>query len=226
LKRRSVFLVIVAAILIQGAVQVASADQVNGAVNLQATGWNANGTLITSGGTSGTWMLTLDFVNGTSNTVDINSFAVQLFNAGSGESFSLTNHTVIGSSSSGSWEFFADDKLNNGGTPDCSSASVKGWLCGDTGQGTLHPYSIAAGHTAEFILSGDYTSTSAVNPLDLMASGCLVAGTCKLDGGASDGSKWTVSGAMLATPEPTSMLLVGGALSLMGILARRKQASK
>ncbi len=225
MNRGRVFLFVVAAILIQGAAQIASADQVSGTINLQATGWDANGTLNTTGGASGAWTLTLDFVNSTSKTVDINSFAVQLFNAGSSESFSLTSATLNGSSSLGSWEFFADDKLNNGSTPDCSTTSVKGWLCGDTGQGTLHPYSIAAGHTAEFILSGNYTSTSAVNLLDMMASGCLVAGTCKIDGGTSNTNKWTVSGSMLATPEPASVFLVGGALSLMGVLKRREQAS-
>src|SRR6266849_2174500 len=124
-----------------GVAQIASADTINGTLNLGGTNWTAGGTLTTSGGTSGTWSLTFNFANGTGNTVDVNSFAVQLFNAGSSESFTVTNATLNGGSL-GVWEYFADDKLNNGSSPTCSSNTVKGWLCADTGQPTLHPYSI------------------------------------------------------------------------------------
>jgi hypothetical protein len=211
-----------ALLLMLGSAHTAVADStVNGTLNLGATGWNANASLSTVGGTSGTWSLTFDYVNGTSGTVDINSFAVQLFNAGSSETFNVTSATLNGSSSLGNWEFFADDKLNMGSSSDCSSTSVKGWLCGDTGKPALKPYVLASGATAEFILSGTYSGTTAINPLDLMASGCLVAGTCKLDGGSNDLNKWAVSNSMLATPEPGSVFLVGGALILAGILKRR-----
>jgi hypothetical protein len=202
----------VAAILILGTAQIASADS----MNLGATNWNAKETFTTSGGTSGTWSLTFDFVNGTANTVDVNSFAVQLFNSGATESFSFSTATLNGGAL-GVWEFFADDKLNNGGTPDCSSTSVKGWLCGDTGHVTLNPFSIASGKTLEFILGGTYANTSAINQLDLMASGCLVAGTCKLDGGSDNTNRWTVSGAM-TVPEPSSLVLLAGGLSLVSLL--------
>ncbi len=64
-----------AAILVLGAAQVALADGATGTLNLGATGWIAGATLTTSGGSSGTWSLTMDFSNSSGNTVDINSFA-------------------------------------------------------------------------------------------------------------------------------------------------------
>ncbi len=204
-----------------GATQIASADT----LNLGATNWTASGTLTTSGGTSGTWSLNFNFVNGTGNTVDVNSFAVQLFNAGPSESFTVTNATLNGGSL-GVWEYFADDKLNNGGTPNCSSTSVKGWLCADTGQPTLQPYSIGSGQSAMFVFSGTYTNTGAVNPLDLMASGCLVAGTCKLDGGGSSSSnvnKWAVTAPMISpVPEPGALTLLAAGFLLVGALLKRR----
>lgn len=219
-----------AAILVLGAAQVATADQVTGSINLQETGWNANATLTTSGTTSGTWQLTVDFVNGTASNTDINSFAIQLFSAAGSESFSLLNATVNGSASLGNWEFFADDKLNNGGSPDCSTNTVKGWVCGDTANNlgsTITPFVVNAGTTTEFILSGNFSAPGGLsNPLDMMASGCLVAGTCFLDGGTSDGNKWAVSGAMTGTtsaPEPSSFLLLGSGLSFLGMAFRRRK---
>src|SRR5260370_8184613 len=101
-----------AAILIQGGAQIASADT----INLGASNWTANGTLTTSGGTSGTWSLAFNFVNGTGNTVDVNSFGVQLFNAGSSESFAVTSATLNGGSL-GVWEDFAANKLNTRHSP-------------------------------------------------------------------------------------------------------------
>jgi hypothetical protein len=184
--------------------------------------------LITNGGNSGRCSLTFDIVNGTANTVDVNSFALQLFGAGRFESFTVTSATLNGSSTITPWEFFADDKLNNGGTPDCSTTTVKGWLCGDTGQVTLSPYSIGSGDTAEFILSGNYSGTGPVGVLDLMARGCLVAGTCSLDGGYDKGDKWAVSSPMpsVATPEPSMLVLMGSGLSLIPMVIRRRRASK
>jgi hypothetical protein len=217
-----VFVFTVAAILIQGAARIASADTINGTLNLGASNWTANGTLTTSGGTSGTWSLAFNFVNGTGNTVDVNSFAVQLFSAGSTESFAVTSATLNGGSL-GAWEYFADDKLNNGSSPNCSSNTVKGWLCADTGNPTLHPYSIGSGQSAAFVFYGTYANSGAVNPLDLMASGCLVAGTCALDGGSGNGNKWAVSAPLTApVPESSSLMLLGSGLSLLGVVARRK----
>jgi hypothetical protein len=218
----------IAAFFAFGAAQVASADQVAGTINLQQAGWNANGTLTTTGTTSGSWTLTMDFVNTSGATTDINSFAVQLFSSAGAETFSLSSETINGSSTLGNWEFFANDKLNNGGTPDCSSNSVKGWVCGDTGQGTLHPFSVASGTTTEFVLSGTFSAPGGlISILDLMASGCTVAGTCKLDGGTNNGNKWAVSGTMGAggstgAPEPSSLLLLGlGLLGLVLLTGRR-----
>lgn len=208
-------------VLIFGSGQSASADT----LNLGASNWTANGTLTTSGGSSGTWTLTFDFVNGTSNTVDINSFAVQLFNAGPTESFSVTSATLNGGSL-GVWEYFADTKVNNGSSANCSTNTVKGWLCADTGQPTLSPYAIGSGQTASFVFSGTYSNTSAVSPLDLMASGCLVAGTCMLDGGTTNANKWAVSAPMVSVttsvPEPSSLTLVGIGLLAVGLLIGRR----
>jgi hypothetical protein len=215
-----------AALLTLSAAQVSSADQVSGTINLQAAGWDANGKLTTTGTTSGTWTLTMDFVNNSGSTTDINSFSVQLFSSAGAETFSLSSETINGSSSLGNWEFFSNDKLNNGNTPDCGSAGgVKGWVCGDTGQGTLNPFSVASGTTTEFILTGNFSAPGGIiSVLDLMASGCTVAGTCKLDGGSDNGNKWAVSGAMgsTSTPEPSSLLLLGSGLGFLGVAFRRR----
>jgi hypothetical protein len=200
------------------------ADTINGTLNLGAANWNAAGTLTTSGGTSGTWTLAFNFVNGTSNTVNVNSFGVQLFQAGPSESFTVTGATLNGGSL-GVWEYFADDKLNNGSSPTCSSNTIKGWFCADTGQPTLSPYSIASGQTAAFVFSGAYTNTGATAPLDLMASGCLVAGTCQLDGGSSNGNKWAVSAPMTTAspvPEPGSLALLAVGFLTVGMLLKRR----
>jgi PEP-CTERM motif len=219
------FVFLVATLLMLGAAQVASADTV-GSLNLGASNWNASGDLATSGGTSGTWTLTFSFTNGTANTVDLNSFGVQLFNAGSGESFTIGTGTVNGSTISGTaWEAFSDTKLNNGSSPSCSGNTNMGWLCADTaGLGTLSPYSILSGQSAAFVFTGTYSNTSAIGTLDLMASGCLVAGTCVLDGGSSNGNKWAVSAPMgsggTSVPEPRTFSLL--AIGLLGLAASRK----
>jgi hypothetical protein len=207
-----------------GAVQIASADQISGTLNLGATNWNAAGTLTTSGGSSGTWSLTFNFNNKTGNTVDVNSFGVQLFSAGPSESFKVTNATLNGGSL-GAWEYFADDKLNNGSSPTCSSNTIKGWFCADTGQPILNPYSIGSGQSAMFVFSGTYANTSAINTLDLMASGCLVAGTCSLDGGTNNLNKWAVSLPMTTAspvPEPASLALLASGLLAIGMLLKRR----
>ncbi|HTB93798.1 MAG TPA: PEP-CTERM sorting domain-containing protein [Candidatus Sulfotelmatobacter sp.] len=221
-------LLALAAILVLGAAQVVLADGVSGSINLQETGWNANASLTTSGTTSGTWNLVVDFVNGTALNTDINSFAIQLFSAAGSESFSLSTATVNGSASLGNWEFFTDDKLNNGGTPDCSSNTVKGWICGDTAvSSTLTPFVVAAGTTTEFIVTGTFSAPGGlISSLDMMASGCENAGTCFLDGGTSNGNKWAVSGTMggtTAAPEPSSIMLLGSGLSFLGMVIRRRK---
>jgi hypothetical protein len=223
-------LLVLTAFLVLGAAEVASADQVTGSINLKEANWNANGTLTTSGTTSGTWNLTLDFVNGTAANTDINSFTVQLFSAAGAESFSLSTETVNGSSTLGNWEFFSNDKLNNGGSPDCSTSSVKGWVCGDTANNitsTITPFVVDAGTTTEFILTGTFSAPGGpISILDMMASGCKVAGSCFLDGGSSDGNKWAVSGTLGGTttnvPEPSSFMLLGaGMLALAALSGRR-----
>jgi PEP-CTERM motif len=213
----------VAAILLAGAGQTVFADSITtGELNLGAPNFTATAMLTMTGGSSGTWSLTFIISNGTPNTVDINSFALQLFNAGASESFTVTSATLNGGSL-GVWEEFADDKLNNGSSPDCNSTANRGWLCADTGQPTLNPFSIGSGQSATFVFSGTYTSTSAVSPLDLIASGCLVAGTCKLDGGSNNGNKWAVSAGM-TVPEPASLVQLAAGLGLLGlaVMWRRK----
>src|SRR5262249_19621472 len=84
------------------------------------TEWVTKSNLTTSGGTSGTFTLTFTLDNTSSGTVTINSYALQLFNAGPSESFTVTSATLNGSPLSSPWEDFSDTKLNNGSSPTCS----------------------------------------------------------------------------------------------------------
>jgi hypothetical protein len=221
------FVFFAAALLMLGVAQVASADTV-GTLNLGAPGFTASGDLAASGGS---WTLTFTFANGTANTVDINSFGVQLFNAGSGESFSISSTTLNGSSISGTtWEAFSDTKLNNGSSPTCNNSAPGGWLCADTAamlggptSGLVSPFAISSGQSATFVFTGTYSNTSPLGTLDLMSSGCLVAGTCMLDGGSTNGNKWAVSapmGGSTSVPEPRTFSLL--AVGLLGLAASRK----
>lgn len=223
------FMFVVATLLMLGVAQVASADTV-GTLNLGAPGFNASGDLAASGGS---WTLTFTFTNGTANTVDINSFGVQLFNAGSSESFSISSATLNGSSISGTvWEAFSDTKLNNGSSPTCNNSAPGGWLCADTAallggptSGLVSPFALLSGQSATFVFTGTYSNTSPLGTLDLMSSGCLVAGTCTLDGGSSNGNKWAVStpmgsGGGTSVPEPQTLSLLS--IGLVGLAVSRK----
>jgi hypothetical protein len=221
------FVFLAATLLMLGVAQVASADTV-GTLNLGAPGFNASGDLAASGGS---WTLTFTFTNGSANTVDINSFGVQLFNAGSGESFAISSATLNGSSISGSvWEAFSDTKLNNGSSPTCNNTAPGGWLCADTAallggptSGHVSPFAISSGQSATFVFTGTYSNTTPLGTLDLMSSGCLVAGTCMLDGGSTNGNKWAVStpmGGSTGVPEPRTFSLL--AIGLIGLAASRK----
>jgi len=183
-------------------------------------GWDATATFSASGGN---WTLDFLFTNNTANTVDINSWALQLFNAGAGESFTLANEviTLFGATTLQTWNFFTDTKLNNGSTPDCNSTSTGGWLCAQPNA----IQEIASGGSLDFSLSGTYTGTTPISALDLMSSGCLVAGTCSLDGGSDNGNKWAISGTgggTVSTPEPGSLTFLGAGLLGLTLLAGRK----
>jgi hypothetical protein len=149
-----------------------------------------------------------------------------LFSANNTESFTIDSGsptiTTTGGGDVTVWRFFADDKLNNGGTPDCSNNSIKGWLCADTAKnGSITPFTIAAGKNASFNFTGTYTGTTPVSQLDLMASGCVVTGTCD----SNNGNKWAISGTgtgTTPTPEPASMLLLGLGLACAPFLRRRR----
>ena len=212
-------------------------------LNLGASGWDAKALFQTTPATAttGIWSLTLSFVNTTGKTTDLNSFAIQLFNAGASESFTVSSASLNnisfstvspGTGFDGDWEYFADDKLNNGSTPDCNTQTAKGWLCADSYYGPgfhgtiIHPLQVSTGTSAVFTFSGTYSGTSGIKTLDLMASGCLIAGTCKLDGGKKDTNKWAVSSPMIVvTPEPASLGLLATGFLVVCVLMRRPTAS-
>lgn len=117
--------------------QFASADSLT---LYPSTDWTANATFNADGGN---WSLTMSFNNKTGAPTTLNSFSVQLFNSGSGEDFNVSTATLLGVNAtvnsvnngyvaSNNWEYFSDDKLNNGSTANCNTHANGGWLCVDS----------------------------------------------------------------------------------------------
>jgi hypothetical protein len=176
------------------------------------TGWDATAILNASGGN---FTLTFALDNTSGGTVTINSFALQLFNAGPSENFSVTGATLNQSALSSPWEFFDDTKGNNGSTPACSGNNNKGWLCADTAlSGTITPMSILTGTSDTFVFKGTYSGTTPVGAIDLVSSGTV-----------GNGSKWAISGTGtggISVPEPATLTLLGFGLLGVPFLRRKK----
>lgn len=193
------------AVLMLAVAAVAHADSLT-----LAPGLTANATLTTSGNT---FNLVMTFSNTTGSNATINGWVLQTFNPGS-----ITGGSFV--SLPTGWNFADNDKISNSGSGTCNQPnSINGWLCTSDQGIDANAATIAAGGSLVFEFNGTFTG-SVATPLDLMANGCTVAGTCD----SNNDNKWAVSTAMTSTqvPEPASTVLLGSGLSALGILGRRK----
>ena len=188
------------AVVIAGLTSVSAFADTISSLNL-APNLNATAHLSTTGSN---FTFTLSIVNSGLTSATIKVFSIQLFSGAI---------TVTTASLPSGWQYFANEKTNNGPGGVCTSNGHPGWLCADKNGGST---TIAANSTLTFSFTGTFAG-SEVNPFHLMANGLI------------GDAKWAVSNDLTHTtntPEPASLFLMGTGLISAGSLVRKRFGSK
>lgn len=161
-----------------------------------------------------TYSLTFSGKNTLSTAATLNTFALQIFGAGSGADFTIDSGSVP------NWKLVEGSKINNSGSLGCptSSPGTAGWFCG-TANTSADALALAGLGSFSWSFGGTFADSAfPLSQLDLMANGLYSNG------------KWTVSAPMTngtpAVPEPASLVLFGTGISLIAPFVRRKKTKK